>query len=57
MTRKRTAAEITEIADGWTKEDMAYWGIPWPPPKDWKFRLLNSEYRRPEDDAFDQTDR
>lgn len=21
---------------GWTKETLANWGIPWPPPKGWK---------------------
>jgi hypothetical protein len=24
---------------GWTKEQMASWGVPWPPPKGWKKRL------------------
>jgi hypothetical protein len=57
MTRKRTAAEITEIADGWTREDFLQWGIPWPPPRDWQFRLLNGEYKRPSADAFDLIDR
>ena len=21
---------------GWTKETLAAWGVPWPPPKGWK---------------------
>ncbi len=25
---------------GWTKEQLAEWGIPWPPPKGWKKDLL-----------------
>jgi hypothetical protein len=48
-----TEAEIAELTDGWTREDLAEWGIPWPPPPDWQFRLLNGEYKRPSDNAFD----
>ena len=25
---------------GWTKDQLAEWGVPWPPPKGWKFQLL-----------------
>jgi hypothetical protein len=25
---------------GWTKETLAGWGVPWPPPKGWKAALL-----------------
>lgn len=25
---------------GWTKETLAEWGVPWPPVKGWKQRLL-----------------
>ena len=25
---------------GWTKAQLAAWGVPWPPPKGWKARLL-----------------
>lgn len=24
---------------GWTKAQLAEWGIPWPPPKGWKKKL------------------
>jgi hypothetical protein len=51
-----TEAEIAELADGWTKKDMAEWGIPWPPPKDWQRRLLSGEYNLPGGDASDPTD-
>jgi hypothetical protein len=27
-------------AGGWTREQLAQWGVPWPPPKGWKKRLL-----------------
>lgn len=26
-------------AGGWTKDTLAQWGIPWPPPKGWRERL------------------
>jgi hypothetical protein len=26
---------------GWTKADLAKWGVPWPPPKGWKKFLEN----------------
>ena len=25
---------------GWTKEQLAQWGVPWPPPKGWKESLV-----------------
>lgn len=27
-------------AGGWTKAQLAQWGVPWPPPKGWIKRLL-----------------
>lgn len=27
---------------GWTKEQLAVWGVQWPPPKGWKTRLLKN---------------
>ena len=27
-------------AGGWTRETLAGWGVPWPPPKGWKQKLL-----------------
>uniref|UniRef100_UPI003F492A5B hypothetical protein n=1 Tax=Sphaerisporangium sp. CA-236357 TaxID=3240030 RepID=UPI003F492A5B len=26
-------------AGGWTREQLAEWGVPWPPPKGWKATL------------------
>ncbi|MFC4560581.1 hypothetical protein ACFO4E_01795 [Nocardiopsis mangrovi] len=26
-------------AGGWTREQLAEWGVPWPPPKGWRKRL------------------
>lgn len=26
-------------AGGWTKDQLAQWGVPWPPPKGWKRKL------------------
>lgn len=28
---------------GWTKAQLAKWGVPWPPPKGWKQRLIALE--------------
>jgi hypothetical protein len=25
---------------GWTRKQLAKWGVPWPPPKGWKKALL-----------------
>jgi len=38
-----TAEEIERARTprgGWTKEQLDRWGVPWPPPKGWKRRLL-----------------
>lgn len=29
---------------GWTRETLAAWGVPWPPPKGWKARLLSPDH-------------
>jgi hypothetical protein len=37
-----TQAEIEAArtpAGGWTREQLAAWGVPWPPPKGWRRRL------------------
>ena len=26
-------------AGGWTKEILASWGVPWPPPRGWRLKL------------------
>lgn len=39
-----TAAEIEAAmtpSGGWTRDQLAAWGVPWPPPKGWKRRLLS----------------
>jgi len=28
---------------GWTKKQLAEWGVPWPPPKGWKATLTQSK--------------
>jgi hypothetical protein len=41
MTRQ-TASDIERARTpkgGWTKAQLAQWGVPWPPPKGWKARL------------------
>jgi hypothetical protein len=40
---KLTAAEIEagkSARGGWTRAQLAQWGVPWPPPKGWKRALL-----------------
>lgn len=40
---KLTAEQIEagkSPAGGWTKAQLAKWGVPWPPPKGWKEALL-----------------
>lgn len=27
---------------GWTRETLAQWGVPWPPPKGWRRELLRA---------------
>lgn len=42
----RKPPELSEImgsrtrAGGWTRKQLAKWGVPWPPPKGWKKALL-----------------
>jgi hypothetical protein len=38
-----TAAEIEAAKTprgGWTRAQLAEWGVPWPPPRGWRQRLL-----------------
>lgn len=48
MTPTRDEIEAGRSPNGgWTREQLAEWGIPWPPPKGWRRRLENeSEVRR-----------
>ncbi len=42
---KITEAEIDAkrtAAGGWSKSDLAAWGVPWPPPKGWRKALLTN---------------
>lgn len=29
------------LAGGWTRDQLAAWGVPWPPPKGWRQRLAD----------------
>jgi len=31
--------EARTPAGGWTKDQLAQWGVPWPPPRGWKKKL------------------
>lgn len=36
----RSEIVAAQTAGGtWTKEQLATWGVPWPPPRGWKQRL------------------
>lgn len=28
---------------GWTRDQLAEWGVPWPPPKGWKKALISGK--------------
>ena len=34
-------------AGGWTKAQLAEWGVPWPPPKGWKRQLIAADPKPP----------
>jgi hypothetical protein len=41
--KRPTKAEIEAAKTprgGWTREQLAKWGVPWPPPRGWKAKLL-----------------
>lgn len=40
---------------GWTREALAKWGVPWPPPHGWKGRLLNGPTEENYDYRADMT--
>lgn len=42
MTEKEIIAKRTP-AGGWTKKQLAEWGIPWPPPRGWKKKLISKK--------------
>lgn len=45
MSTHPTAAEITDARTergGWTRAQLAEWGVPWPPPRGWRKRLVAS---------------
>ena len=33
-------------AGAWTKQQLAEWGVPWPPPAGWKARLASNYEQR-----------
>lgn len=42
---KVTLSEIEAArtpSGGWTRSQLAEWGVPWPPPKGWKARLAGT---------------
>lgn len=41
ITEEEIESQKTENG-GWTRETLAQWGVPWPPPKGWKVGLLKN---------------
>ncbi|WP_174804372.1 hypothetical protein [Martelella limonii] len=41
-TEKMIEAAKTK-SGGWSKETLASWGVPWPPPKGWKVALIRRD--------------
>ena len=39
MVTKEEIEEAKSPKGGWTKKQLAKWGVPWPPPKGWRARL------------------
>jgi hypothetical protein len=39
ITESEIMAARTENG-GWTRDQLAAWGVPWPPPKGWKKALI-----------------
>jgi len=42
ITEAEIDAKLT-AKGGWTKKDLATWGVPWPPPKGWKDALIRGK--------------
>jgi hypothetical protein len=36
---KSVIDKAATVNGGWTREQLAGWGVPWPPPRGWKKRL------------------
>jgi len=41
-TRAEIEAKVDSNGRGATREQLAEWGVPWPPPKGWKKKLLHA---------------
>ena len=41
MVTRNELEQAKTAAGGYTKEQLAEWGIPWPPPKGWKRKILS----------------
>lgn len=40
MTKEEIESAMT-FRGGWTRAQLAEWGVPWPPPNGWKQRLIH----------------
>lgn len=39
MPTKEEIEAAKTLRGGWTREQLAKWGVPWPPPRGWKAAL------------------
>lgn len=46
MVTKADIEAGKSAAGGWTRATLAKWGVPWPPPKGWKKRLVRESQGR-----------
>jgi hypothetical protein len=44
ITKEEIESKKTERG-GYTKKQLAVWGIPWPPRKGWKKKLIDSSIK------------
>ncbi len=42
-TLTKEEIEAAAISHAYTRKQLTAWGVPWPPPKGWKERLLRGE--------------
>lgn len=50
LIRRLTEADIAAARTprgGWTRDTLAAWGIPWPPPEGWRRKLVGHPIERP----------
>lgn len=47
MKVTRAEIEAAKKHGGWTRDVLARWGVPWPPPRGWRRELEDDPRRAP----------